>query len=451
MGQEKQLLLVDDDSEALISLARALGANALGAEITAASSAQKALDAANLIDPHVAVVDLSLNQIEGVESGFGLIRELGFQYPNCRVIVLTGHAGMEHGVRSLSLGAASFLEKPADISHLAALIRDGIQQSELRRAYATLLKSKGSNLDQLMITKSAAMQPVLEEIRYASQTSQAVLITGETGTGKGLCAQVIYRSSSRSAKRFVRYQPNFTTADLVNSELFGHVKGSFTGATSDRKGLLAEAHEGTLFLDEIDELPSETQVALLGVLQDKIFRAVGSSREESANFRLISATNRSPEESVESGKLRKDFFHRVAHLRVHLPALRERKSDILPIAQSLLEILRSKERLNVFELDAPALSLLENYDWPGNIRELQAVVEGAAYRAQFEGRSQIQKSDVRINSAANLEEARDFNSKVRQYKISLISQALEKHAGNQVKAAQALGIDRSSMRRILAR
>ena len=452
MEDKTSVLLVDDDSEALESLSRALSVSNIGARIVAATRAEKGLELLAESKADVAVIDLSLDPARGVESGFELLSNILRQDAACRVIVLTGHGSLEHGVRALSLGAASFLEKPADISHLAALIRDGIRQSGLKRAYNSLILQQQSSVATLVAGSSHAMQKVRESIQYAAQTMQPVMIYGETGTGKGLCAQAIHALSPRKSQRFVRYQPNFSTADLVNSDLFGYVKGAFTGASDNRKGLLTEAHLGTLFLDEIEALPSETQVTLLGVLQDKRFRMVGSDRENVADFRLICASNENVELCVEQGRIRRDFYHRVAHFKLELPALRDRRVDIAELSELFLGRLREREQLSVFSIEASAHEMLLAYDWPGNVRELESVLEGAAYHARFKGRAAISSEDIHTGSTASASgEAADFASRVLEYKRKLINESLARHGGNQSKASRELGLDRSTMLRILKR
>lgn len=447
------ILLVDDDSEALLSLARALKAAGVEAPIHAAGNPTTARELFVQKNPSVVVLDLALLPARGVESGFELLKEFSSADGSARVIMLTGHNAIEHGIRALHLGAASFLEKPADVPLLAALIRDGIRQAEIRRAYDKLKQSGAGALEDLVIGSSNAIEEVRKNIRYAASNNQSVLITGETGTGKGLCALAIHRLSARSTRHLVRYQSTFSTADLVNSELFGHTKGAFTGALSDRRGLLLDADGGTLLLDELDELPQETQVTLLGVLQERKFRPVGSNSEISSDFRLICATNADPQKSVESGKLRRDLFHRVAHLKIHLPALRERRQDIELIGAQVLRRLVEREAVTVYEFEREAVAKLVAHEWRGNVRELEAVVEGAAYRAQYEGRRVIAAVDVTFVGAgpSSGAELKGFSEQVEDFKRSLIEAALQRHGGNQVQAAQELGIDRSSMRRILAR
>ncbi|MCB0309663.1 MAG: sigma-54-dependent Fis family transcriptional regulator [Bdellovibrionales bacterium] len=447
---DKTILLVDDDSEALLTLSKALSVMQLEARILAAGTAEKALALLQDSNPHVAVLDLCLDERVGVESGFKLLEQFAGHSPACRIIVLTGHGSIEHGVRAIQLGAASFIEKPADIPHLSALIKDGLTQAELKRSHDKLSAAPHQQLEELVVGDSPAMVKVRQEIEYAARTNQTVLICGETGTGKGLCARAIHECSSRSQNHFVRYQPNFNTPDLVSSELFGHVKGAFTGAERDRVGLLKLAHNGTIFLDEIDELPLETQVALLGVIQEKSFRPVGSTAEERIDFRLICATNRSVEESLEQGRRRRDLEHRINRLIIRRWTLGEPVCDLPQLVNFILEELASKERVTVYTASEQALKTLANHGWPGNVRELQAVVEGAAYRAQFSGRTQIEADDI-VTHSTNTKTGASYHDQVEAFKLKLIKEALSRNNQNQLRAAEELQLDRSTLRRILKR
>ncbi len=447
------VLLVDDDSEGVLSLVRALKSAPINAHFHAAGNAEEAMKIFSGKKPSVIVLDLCIDESQGVSSGFSLLQQFLSLSEICRVIILTGNGSTEYGVRAISLGAAHFLEKPADIPHLTALINDGLSQAALRAELSLLRNKEISTAFVGIIGESTKTKDLIGQVQYAAQTSQPVLLSGETGTGKGLCAMAIHRLGGRSANRFIRYQPTFLTPDLVNSELFGHVKGAFTGASEPRKGLLAEANHGTLFLDEINELPQETQIALLGVLQDKVMRPVGSNQEQPTDFRLITAVGNFPEECLASGTLRKDFYHRIAHLRIHLPPLRERREDIPSIASHVLAQLREKEEADVHEVSDDALFILSRYDWPGNIRELDAVVEAAAYHAQFKGRKFVLPEDVRCGTSDSGEpaEERDFHANVETYRRRLVEEALARNGGNQVRAAAEIGLDRKSIARILKR
>lgn len=450
---QNPLLIVDDDRESAESLARALLRLVPKMPIETAGSARAALAIQSTKLPNVAIVDLSLNDAEGVESGYALLRGLLSADPTCRVIVLTGHGGPRFGIQALELGASHFLAKPADIPHLAALVRDARYQSELRRELLEAQEVEPLGLKQLIVGESPAAQEIRKLTAYAASTPLPVLITGETGTGKGLCAHAIHRLSANSSGPFVRYQPTFSSSDLVGSELFGHEKGAFTGASSTRTGLLQIANLGTLFLDELDEIPSEIQVALLGALQHKTFRPLGSDKELQSNFRLLCATNSNVEESLQSGKLRTDLYHRISHIRIHLPALRDRREDIPLLCQHVLSRLQEESQILVHSIEDDAFICLQEHRWPGNVRELEATIEGAAYLAQFEGRRVIEPSDMRPHRERGAKpdsSAHTFHDKIRAYKKLLVREALGECEDNQSQAAKRLGIDRSSLRRILA-
>jgi DNA-binding NtrC family response regulator len=398
----------------------------------------------------VAVLDLCIDEKVGVESGFSLLKELLARDDSIRVIVVTGHGSTENGIRALSLGAASFLEKPVDPSHLAALVKDGVNQCDLRRHHRQLLRVNAKTTSALLIGSSAEIGRVREQLEFAASTAQPALILGETGTGKGLCARIIHELSGRKTARFIPYHPNFGGGDLVQSELFGHLKGSFTGAVEGRKGLIAEAHGGTLFLDEVDEIPPETQVRLLDVLQEKRFRAIGSNDFQSIDCRVVAATNRPVAELLQQGKLRQDLYHRIAHCLIEIPPLRARKNDIPELLRATLEALRNREGVNVFDIEEDATQAAVVYDWPGNVRELQAVLEGAAFRARFKGRTWITRDDLALgNSLPDAGSSGTFNDQVETFKRKLVQGALERAQGNQVQAAKELSLDRGTLRRIL--
>lgn len=451
--QQANILIIDDNADTTISLARALKARGLEFPTQAAGSAQVGLDFVKKYSPEVVVLDLVIDESVGPESGFTLLTEILRYDSTIRVIILTGHGSIEFGVKALQLGAASFLEKPPEITHLIELIHDGIRQCKMHRQYAKLVRQNEVLVDRQLVGSSQATKRLRENLCRLAETNQSVFIEGETGTGKSLCALLIHQLSPRAQHKFVRYQPVFGSSDLVNSELFGHKKGSFTGATNDRAGLILESNGGTLFLDEINELPHETQVALLNLLQERVFRAVGSDKECSADFRLISASNAIISECLDSGKLRRDLYHRIAHTKLILPSLRERSEDIPELSKHILSTLCSKANLNVFECDKPALARLLQHSWPGNIRELQGVIESAAYNASFSGRSFIAPEDLgwATHQPLSTSPQSDFKTLVESYKYEVVVRSLNEANGNQALAAYNLKMDRSSFRRILNR
>jgi transcriptional regulator with PAS, ATPase and Fis domain len=280
------------------------------------------------------------------------------------------------------------------------------------------------------------------------------LILGETGTGKGLCARIIHEMSAARDGKFVHYQPNFGGGDLVQSELFGHLKGAFTGAEGQRRGLALEAHGGTLFIDELDEVPAETQVKLLDLIQERRVRALGADTFQSVECRFIAATNRSITSALEEGKIRRDLYHRIAHCVVELPPLRERVEDIPALCERILSDLRKCEALNVFDIEKGAVEALQRRQWPGNVRELYAVVTNAAYRARYTGRSVVEAQDIEGWSGERGQEPNtgaaqgSFHEAVLAFKTRLAREALARSGGNQLKAAEELGLDRKTLRRL---
>jgi two-component system, NtrC family, response regulator GlrR len=446
------ILIVDDDQVSSKTLIRGLK-NICSEEFNfhSESSAQDALDYSLKNSPEVAVVDLSLDEEQGPESGLNLISELIEQNPTIRILVLTGHGSEQFGIKALHRGATSFINKPADRDHLAALIKDAAVYASLKKEFVNFSSPDISNSLGLK-SKNPKMIKCLADASYATSNNQPLLITGETGTGKGVLAQAIHKASSNRSGMFVRFQPSFGNNDLIASELFGHTKGAFTGALDNRKGLIESADRGTLFIDEVDELPVEVQILLLNVLQEKTFRALGSNKDLHSNFRLIAATNRPVEQSLEQGKLRQDFFHRIAHFQIAIPPLRERTEDIPYLAEQFIREFSNREKIPVQGLTPPTLSKLCSYSWPGNVRELQAVIEGAVYRANYRDLRFIEIEDLSLSSKLNSDNnLGSFRDAVNKYELSLVEQALKRFNGNQSEAARSLNLDRTSLRRVIAR
>lgn len=450
------VLFVDDDRAATRALIRSLGA-APGYKTLEAESATAAVHAANQSRPQAAVVDLSIDPDRGPQSGLELISELVAGDPTMRVIVLTGYGAETWGVKALHAGAASFLVKPVDPVHLQALITDSITQSDLKRSMVRAGAGGARSVKGLQ-SESPAMAAVLENVELAAAGNQPVLIAGETGTGKSVIARSIHQLSARGKAKgpFIAYQPRFGSPDLVSSELFGHQKGAFTGANENRRGLVEEAEKGTLFLDEVDELPPETQVLLLGVLQEGTFRRLGLNREIKADFRLITATNLPLEQVRSGGKVRGDFFHRISHVVIELPPLRERMEDLAGFAESFLRAVVEREKLSVAGFSAGAFAAMQRYSWPGNIRELQAAVERAVHRAQFKSRLFVEAEDLALAARGRGKESTNgsdgrFRERVRGFELQLIREALGRCNNNQSDAAKMLGLDRSTLRRLLER
>lgn len=450
------ILLVDDDEESSQALIRSLSRKEKTFNFIYASNSEQALSKIKLKSPEVAIVDLSLDPSKGPESGLQLLGEILSIDSSIRILVLTGHDSEEFGIKALHSGAASFIQKPADSEHLIALIRDSVSFAQLRREFKSLNQEQEELSVHLGVsTKSRAMQKALQGAAFAASNNRPILLVGQTGTGKGVLSQAIHNAHQRRTKSnglFIRFQASFLSSDLVASELFGHKKGAFTGADTERKGLIEEADGGTLFIDEVDELPHDVQVMLLNVLQEKKFRKLGSTKEITSNFRLITATNRPIENLVDENKLRRDFYHRIAHAVITLPPLNQRLEDIPLLSRHFIYQLETKENIGVQGISEDAVGLLTRHNWPGNIRELQSTVEGAAYLAAYREKHIVDASDLDINSKKESKNDKNsFREKIKNYELKLVKDALQECDNNQSQAASLLKLDRSSLRRILKR
>ncbi len=318
--------------------------------------------------PDVILLDLKLPDANGLD----LLPQIKKNWPDTEVIVLTGEATFEAAVQATKRGAYHFINKPFDTQALQVTIDRAIenrQQKEennsLRRALSTM--SGGST----PIFQSAALQAVVRTIERVAPSDVPILITGESGTGKEVIADLIHSLSPRAKNKIVKVNCAALPRELIESELFGSMKGAFTGATSDREGLFRQAEGGTLFLDEIGEMPIDTQSKLLRVLQDQKVRPVGGKTDYQTNCRLLAATNRKPEDAIKDGKLREDLFYRISAISVHIPPLRERRDDIMPLANAFLKRFAAQANRVLTGFTPQAVERLTSFEWPGNVRQLQ--------------------------------------------------------------------------------
>lgn len=465
----KDLLLIDDDVELLDSLSRLLAPLLTPLSLCTATRAPQALELLRTECPKVVLLDLCLDARGGVQSGLSLLAEIGALSPATRVIILTGHGSVSHGVEALRRGASSFVEKPADPAHLAALITDAARQAELRLELERLRSRPDTLLCSQLRGQGRAAQKLREQITFIASTSLSALLLGETGTGKGLIARMIHSGSTSRTGNFVHYQPNYCGGDLMQSELCGHVKGAFTGADTARRGLVQEAHNGTLFIDELDGVPPETQIRFLDVIQERRVRAIGSNSFQSVDVRWIAATNRPLAETLENGAIRRDLYHRLAQCTVEIPPLRDRREDIPDICTGLLAALQAEAGLNIFEIAPPVLAVLQSHSWPGNVRQLNAVITTAAYRARFRNSEQITEQDLDLGlCAAQATPAAPTSHKrpavtysapigttlkdaVDGYKAKLLQDAFERHEGSLARVVRELNVDPKTVRAVLQR
>jgi len=454
MDHEKaNVLFVDDEQSFLRQITQSVTRRNSAFDCHVSISEGEALNVAQRVKPEVIVLDLGLHPSAGPEVGLGLIAKLLQISDAARILVLTGSSEADWGIRCINAGAASFLTKPVDVDHLLALIEDGIHVARLMRANKASLDAKSAIAALGFTTRSEAMKRVLDDITFAAATPQPVLLCGETGVGKGFIANLIHRASKRHDGPFMRMQPSFGSHDLTNSELFGHIRGSFTGANENRTGLIEEANRGTLFLDEIDSLPQQTQIGLLHVLQEKEFQRIGSNKKYQSDFRLIAATNTPFDLLVDESRLRIDFYHRIAHTVIHIPSLRERRADIPHMARDLvMKLAAEDEGSGVCGLTEDTCHWLASQPWPGNVRELHAAVERGYSHARFYERRLIRLSDIQrpLQPKESSPDA-PLTEQLRVYELTVVSSVFAKNRQNYSATARSLGIDRKRLRRILAR
>ena len=389
--------------------------------------------------PDVVLLDLKLPDGDGLT----LLPQLKKNWPEAEVIVLTGHGSIEVAVEATKRGAYYFQPKPLDGSTLKLQVERALEHkqineenSALRRALSTM--SGGASA----VFQSAAMKQVVRTIERVAPSDVSILITGESGTGKEVIADLIHALSPRSKGPFIKVNCAALPRELIESELFGSVKGAFTGAHSDREGLFRQAEGGTLLLDELSEMPIDTQSKLLRVLQEKEVRPVGGRTSYKTDCRIIAATNRKPEEAIRDGKLREDLFYRISAVSVHLPPLRERREDILPLATAFLKRFAAQANRDITGFSDEAAERLRAFDWPGNVRQLQNEVQRAVLLC--EGKL-VEGVDLSITSANN-EPAGDTSFTLLEgVERNTIVQMLKETGGNKLETAKRLGIGRQTL------
>ena len=402
-----------------------------GAELKQAFTQQQA---------DVVLLDLKLPDADGLD----LLPLVKKQWPDTEVVVLTGNATFEAAVEATKRGAYHFLNKPFDTQGLLVTVERALEHkqqneenSSLRRALSTM--SGGTS----PIFQSTAMQNVVRTVERVAPSDVAILITGESGSGKEVIADLIHTISPRSKGKIIKINCAALPRELIESELFGSVKGAFTGAHSDREGLFRQAEGGTLFLDEISEMPIDTQSKLLRVLQDQEVRPVGGKVSYKTNCRLVAATNRRPDEAIKDGKLREDLYYRISAISIALPSLRERREDILPLANSFLKRFAAQANRVITGYTPAAAELLRRQDWPGNVRQLQNEVQRAVLMC--EGK-QVDAPDLSLSAARIETQEDDANLTLMEaMERNTILQMLKETGGNKLETAKRLGIGRQTL------
>ena len=441
------ILLVDDEASARQNYSTILTHYGYGVMI--ASSVPDALEKLQLDKP----IDLILTDMRmGAQSGLDLLRDARRMIPDLDIIVLTGHAEMANAIEAMKLGAADYLTKDADYQEVILTIQKTLEKRALKNEIARLREQvQGQYSFRKITAQSRVMREVLQILERVAPSETRVLLTGETGTGKELVAETIHLNSPRRNGPFVAINCGAIPNELQESELFGHVRGAFTGATRDKKGLLETADGGTVFLDEIGEMTPESQVKLLRFLENGELTPVGSTERKKVNARVIAATNRDLAEAIRGHVFREDLYYRLKVVSIHLPPLRERKEDIPALATALLEDLRTRVQHTVRTISQEAMDALLAYGWPGNVRELRNAIERALI---FTKSDTIQIEDLpeelfRMPPANGTVPATNGTSSLDQMEKDYILQILAKNGGNKLQTARQLNIATTTLYRKL--
>ncbi|HTS19422.1 MAG TPA: sigma-54 dependent transcriptional regulator [Verrucomicrobiae bacterium] len=463
-GDMDKLLVVDDEADIRRAFQRNLTSETL--QVVEAGNGEEAIRMVAKERPNLVVMDIRM----GGTSGLDVLRKLRELDPKLLIIMMTAFGTTQTAIEAMKLGAYDYVLKPLEVPKLKALIESALKAARDMRevvSYQPLLGSEDHA--EGIVGKSDAMQQVFKLIGQVSQSEATVLITGESGTGKELVARAIYHHSLRADKPFMAINCAAIPENLLESELFGHEKGAFTGAADRRIGKFEQCDHGTIFLDEIGDMPLATQTKILRVLQNGEFQRVGGNQTFHCDVRVIAATNRAPEQLVSAKKFREDLYYRLNVVRIHLPPLRERKEDVRLLVHYFLQRLVKSGTGGgrVTKISSEALKILERSPWPGNVRELENVIERSAVVARGDSilpkdlPSEVREMRTAAVPAEDLVAAIDaavrplyaLAKKDRSLKImalverELITRALTETNGNQVQAAKLLGITRATLRK----
>jgi len=449
MGKEtadmhKTKVLIVDDEPAIREVLEMI-LQEWGYEVRLASDGSEAKDLVESYDPEIVISDVVMPQLSGLD----LLRCLKAGNPNRPVILVTAHASIDLAVESMKQGAQDFVTKPMDYPKLRSILKAAESDIEMRQTSRKLTSQleRGSGFGEFIGT-SKIMREVYDLIQSLSSSDASAIITGESGTGKELAARTIHRLSSRATGPFIAVNSAAIPETLIESEVFGHEKGAFTGAIGVRPGCFELANGGTLFLDEIGEMPLQLQPKLLRVLEDGKVRRLGGKQEYEFDVRVIAATNQEPRNAIQDGKLREDLYYRLTVFTVHLPPLRDRKEDIPLLAQHFIGEFNRKHATVVTALRDDALEMLMTYSWPGNVREFRNVMERALILSRGEWietfhlppylRNPTTESSTKIVLPLGITAA--------EAERELILRTLEKTNHNKAEAARQLGLDVKTIR-----
>jgi DNA-binding NtrC family response regulator len=433
----KEKIMVVDDTQGVRELVGTILERA-GYEPLPKANAAELLASFAEAQPEVVLLDLALPDGDGM----ALLPQIKKQWPDTEVIMLTGNATYDKAVEATKLGAYHFQAKPFDQKILLLQVERALEHRRLNQEASSLREAVvNTGGGTLRIFQSPSMKAVVRTVERVAPSDVSILITGESGTGKEVIADLIHTLSPRSKGPLIKINCAALPRELIESELFGSLKGSFTGATADREGLFRQAEGGALLLDEISEMPVDTQSKLLRVLQEKEVRPVGGRTSYKTDCRIIAATNRPTEDAIKAGKLREDLFYRISAITIHLPPLRDRREDILPLATAFLKRFDAQAARNISGFSDAAREALRAFDWPGNVRQLQNEIQRAVLMCEG---ATVEERDLSIMAAAVSKENPDLTL-MEAMERNTILQMLKETNGNKLETAKRLGIGRQTL------
>jgi len=441
------ILVVDDEPQIRETVSGLLQDE--GFEVLTAPEGEAALKTVREEIPDLVLLDVALPGKDGLE----ILKDLKDQYPTLPVIMISAYGSVENAVRATRLGAYDFIEKPPHADKILLSVRNGLEMARLSEENRRLRQQAAPQ--RAIIGRSEAIKQVREQLRLVAPTPASVLITGENGTGKELVARALHFFSRRSHRPFVEVNCAAIPEDLIESELFGHEKGSFTGATSRRQGKFDLAHEGTLFLDEIGDMSLKTQAKILRILEEQRFERVGGSRPIQVDVRVVAATNKNLEEEIAKGTFREDLYHRINVIPLHVPPLRERREDIPVLAQHFFKELARENNAPEKTLTPRALEILRAQPWPGNVRELKNFI-WRLFLLTTKPVIDVDDLPMDQDAAAGpygdlslLFTLPDFREARTRFEREFLKRKLEEHGGSVSTTALAIGLERTHLYRKL--
>ncbi|WP_456402713.1 sigma-54-dependent transcriptional regulator [Persephonella sp.] len=434
---KKKILIIDDDVDILNLMSIQL--KKFGYTVIKENSPERALKRLTKEDFDLILVDQLMPELSGLEF-IDKLKKINGRIP---VIIMTAYGNLEDAVTAMKKGAFHYITKPINFDELKIIIDQALEISDLRKELHQLKTILFTDI----IAESPQMKSILETVKKIAPFDTTVLITGESGTGKEMIANFIHKNSLRSEKPFIAINCGAIPPDLLESELFGYKKGAFTGANTDKKGILEEAEGGTIFLDEIGELPLDLQVKLLRVLQENEIKPLGSNKPKKIDVRFIAATNRDLKKMIEEGKFREDLYYRINVIPIHIPPLRERKEDIIPLSSFFIQKYCSKYGLKLKKLSDEAVSKLMEYDFPGNVRELENIIERAVLTTEGEV---IKDLEIGVSKRYKPHfSLKPFKVAKEEFEKNYLKNLLEYVGNNISKASDVSGITRAQLYRML--